>query len=198
MTSSSSNSNSDQPRSSKETADVSILREVARNSLVHALNSVNGAKTLVLDPSLAGPLSLVTEVSLLQQHGVDKMFWLESGPLSAVTTSIVYLCRPRIKWVKIIADQIKRHGAESQKHTYTLLLVPRTSTLITRVLEEEGVLGDVTVSSYNLQFIPIADDVISLENNEAFKEIWVVRGTVSLHLCSYNLWDSGRRRNVHL
>ena len=83
---------------------------------------VNGAKTLVLDPSLAGPLGLVTEVSLLQvrarhlpsffphliatqQHGVDKMFWLESGPLSAVTTSIVYLCRPRIKWVKIIAGK---------------------------------------------------------------------------------------------
>lgn len=41
--------------------------------------------------------------SVTQQHGVDKMFWLESGPLSAVTTSIVYLCRPRIKWVKIIA-----------------------------------------------------------------------------------------------
>ncbi|KAH9178834.1 Sec1-like protein [Lactarius sanguifluus] len=181
MTSSSSNSNSDQLRSSKETADVSILREVARNSLVHALNSVNGAKTLVLDPSLAGPLSLVTEVSLLQQHGVDKMFWLESGPLSAVTTSIVYLCRPRIKWVKIIADQIKRHGMESQKHTYTLLLVPRTSTLITRVLEEEGVLGDVTVSSYNLQFIPIADDVISLENNEAFKEIWVDGDETSIY-----------------
>lgn len=178
---SSSNSNSDQPRSSKEVADVSILREVARNSLVHALNSVNGAKTLVLDPSLAGPLGLVTEVSLLQQHGVDKMFWLESGPLSAVTTSIVYLCRPRIKWVKIIADQIKRHGAESQKHTYTLLLVPRTSTLITRVLEEEGVLGDVTVSSYNLQFIPIADDVISLENNEAFKEIWVDGDETSIY-----------------
>lgn len=73
----------------------------------------------MLDPSLAGPLSLVTEVSLLQvcitfysfffaygriqQHGIDKMFWLESGPLSAVTTSIVYLCRPRIKWMKIIA-----------------------------------------------------------------------------------------------
>ena len=77
----------------------------------------------MLDPSLAGPLSLVTEVSLLQvytshlffsddaydgtqQHGVDKMFWLESGPLSAVTTNIVYLCRPRIKWVKIIAGTL--------------------------------------------------------------------------------------------
>ena len=71
-------------------------------------------------------------------------------------------------------DQIKRHAKESQKHTYTLLLVPRTSTLVTRILEEEGVLGDVTVSSYNLQFIPLAEDVISLENDNAFKEIWVV------------------------
>jgi hypothetical protein len=48
------------------------------------------------------------------------------------------------------------------------------------VLEEEGVLGDVTISSYNLQFIPIADDVISLENSEAFKEIWVVGWTFLL------------------
>ena len=71
-------------------------------------------------------------------------------------------------------DQIKRHARENQKHTYTIFLVPRTSTLVTRILEEEGVLGDVTVSSYNLQFIPIADDVISLENDTAFKEIWVV------------------------
>jgi hypothetical protein len=42
-------------------------------------------------------------------------------------------------------------------------------------LEEEGVLGDVTISPYNLQFIPLAEDVISLENDTAFKEIWVVR-----------------------
>lgn len=76
---------------------------------------------------------------------------------------------------KFRVDQIKRHGREGQKHTYTLLLVPRTSTLVTRILEEEGVLGDVTVSSYNLQFIPLADDILSLENDSAFKEIWVVR-----------------------
>ncbi|KAH9932009.1 Sec1-like protein [Epithele typhae] len=153
--------------------DVSALRELGRKALVDALNSVNGAKTLVLDPTLAGPLGLVTEVSLLKHHGVDKMFWLEPGPLSATSTNVVYLCRPLIKWIKIVADQIKRHARELQKHTYTLLLVPRTSTLVTRILEEEGVLGDITVSFYNLQFIPLAEDVISLENDNAFKEIWV-------------------------
>ncbi|KAJ7492146.1 Sec1-like protein [Mycena latifolia] len=153
--------------------DVNLLKEIGQKALVDALNSVNGAKTLVLDASLAGPLGLVIEVSLLKHHGVDKMFWLEPGPLTSTTPNVVYLCRPMIKYVKIIADQIKRHAREAQKHTYTLLLVPRISTLVSRILEEEGVLGDVRISSYNLQFIPIADDVVSLENDNAFKEIWV-------------------------
>jgi len=52
--------------------------------------------------------------------------------------------------------------------------MPRVSTLVNRILEEEGVLGEVNISSYNLQFIPLAEDVVSLEDDNAFKEIWVV------------------------
>ncbi|KAF6754272.1 ATP binding protein [Ephemerocybe angulata] len=156
--------------------DTNLLKEIAKKDLVNSLNAVNGAKTLVLDTALAGPLGLVTEVSLLKQHGVDKMFWLEPGPLSSTTTNIVYLCRPKIKHVKIIADQIKRHAQEARKHTYTLLLTPRVSTLVTRILEEEGVLGEVTLSALNLQFIPLAEDVISLEYDHAFKELSVIVG----------------------
>ncbi|KAG6868565.1 hypothetical protein C0993_001012 [Termitomyces sp. T159_Od127] len=129
--------------------DVSLLKEIARKALIDSLNSVNGAKTLVLDATLAGPLGLVTEVSLL-------------------------------KYARIIADHIKRHAKESRNHTYTLVLVPRVSTLVTQILEEEGVLGDITISAYNLQFVPLADDVISLEYEDAFKDIWVVR--TYLHL----------------
>ena len=57
---------------------------------------------------------------------------------------------------------------------FTLLLVPRVSALVNHVLEEEGVLGDVNIASLRLEFIPLEDDLISLENNRAFKEIWVV------------------------
>ncbi|KAF7302938.1 hypothetical protein MKEN_01256300 [Mycena kentingensis (nom. inval.)] len=162
-----------QPDADEPLLDVNLLKEIGQKALVDALNSVNGAKTLVLDASLAGPLGLVIEVALLKHHGVDKMFWLESGPLNSTTTNIVYLCRPRIKCVKIIAEQIKTHARENQQHTYTLLLVPRESTLVTRILEEEGVLGDVRIASYGLQFIPLAEDVVSLEHEMAFKEIWV-------------------------
>jgi hypothetical protein len=52
--------------------------------------------------------------------------------------------------------------------------------LVTQILEEEGVLGDITIAAYNLQFIPLAEDVISLENESAFKDIWVVRLNVFL------------------
>jgi hypothetical protein len=52
--------------------------------------------------------------------------------------------------------------------------------LVSQILEEEGVLGDVTISTYNLQFIPLAEDVISLEKDNAFKEIWVVCLPISL------------------
>lgn len=73
-----------------------------------------------------------------------------------------------------MSDQIKKSSKESHKYRFTLFLVPRTSTLVSRILEEEGVLGDVTISSYNLQFIPVEEDVISLEYDSAFKELWVV------------------------
>lgn len=139
------------------------------------------------------PSSYFQKAINLQQHGVDKMFWLEPGSLTAQTTNVIYLCRPTIKHAKVIAglsssllyvlsellncssDQVKRHVADGKKHTYSLFLVPRVSTLVSQILEEEGVLGDISISSYELQLIPIADDVVSMEDSYAFKDIWVVR-----------------------
>ncbi|KAJ7157119.1 hypothetical protein C8R46DRAFT_419805, partial [Mycena filopes] len=56
-------------------SDVNLLKKIGRKALVDALNSVNGAKTLVLDTSLAGPLGLVIEVSLLipTRQQLDRM-----------------------------------------------------------------------------------------------------------------------------
>ncbi|KAG8721038.1 hypothetical protein FRC08_016158 [Ceratobasidium sp. 394] len=153
--------------------DVGVLKALAKKGLVDALNSVNGAKTLVLDPTLAGPLGLVAEVSVMKQHGVDKMFWLEHGPLSSTTTNIVYLCRPQTKWMKIVAEQIKKHTAENLQHNYALMLVPRRTVLCDKILEDEGVFGEVTISEYPLEFIPLEDDLISLEWENTFKEVYL-------------------------
>ncbi|GAC94152.1 hypothetical protein PHSY_001721 [Pseudozyma hubeiensis SY62] len=105
--------------------DTRILTDLARRGLMSTLDTIKEAKTLMLDPSLAGPLGLVADVSSLKQHGVEKMFWLEPASaafvsknntnqsqaqskaglktVNAPTKSVVYICRPEIKWMKAIA-----------------------------------------------------------------------------------------------
>lgn len=69
---------------------------------------MNGAKTLVLDPSLAGPLSLVTEVALLKvrvpqtyrlnEEGIDPRTapWGRQDVLVGAWTSLCHLAEYRI------------------------------------------------------------------------------------------------------
>lgn len=73
-----------------------------------------------------------------------------------------------------VQEHIKEHAKESKKFVYTVILVPRVSPVVSKIFEEQGVLGDVTITSYNLQFIPLAPDLISLENDRALRDVWVV------------------------
>ncbi|GAA6044684.1 hypothetical protein JCM8097_000001 [Rhodosporidiobolus ruineniae] len=84
--------------------DVDLLRLVASTALQKQLDTIVGPKTLVLTPGLAGPLGLVTEVGLLKNnHAVSRMFWLEPGALQQAERNVVYLCRPEVKWMRLIA-----------------------------------------------------------------------------------------------
>ena len=69
--------------------------------------------------------------------------------------------------------------AGSTTHTYTLILVPRRTSLCDRILEEEGILGEVNISSYKLEFIPVEDDVVSLELENVWREINLVSRPLS-------------------
>lgn len=77
-----------------------------------------------------------------QHHGVDKMFWLEPGPLNVATRNVVWLCRPKRSHMRVVAEQVRA----APGLVYTVLLVPRVTELCRRVLEDEGVIGDVTLA----------------------------------------------------
>ena len=46
----------------KESIDLSALREFSRTELLELLDRLKGAKALVLDPALSGPINLIAEV----------------------------------------------------------------------------------------------------------------------------------------
>ncbi|GAA5905682.1 tethering complex ATP-binding subunit VPS33 [Sporobolomyces salmoneus] len=155
------------------TVDTQLFQLVASSALQGLLDRIVGPKTLILTPSLAGPLGLVTEVGLLKNnHAVTKMFWLEPGPLNQAERNVVYLCRPEVKSMRIIADQIQS-TPQTHNHIYHLLIVPRMTSLCTTVLADAGVLGSIDIQDFQLGFIPLDKEVLSLEYEDVYKRIYL-------------------------
>ncbi|GAA5946809.1 hypothetical protein JCM3765_002024 [Sporobolomyces pararoseus] len=155
------------------TVDTQLFQLVASSALQGLLDRIVGPKTLILTPSLAGPLGLVTEVGLLKNnHAVTKMFWLEPGPLNQAERNVVYLCRPEVKSMRTIAEQIQA-TPKSNNHIYHLLVVPRMTSLCTTVLADAGVLGSIDIQDFQLGFIPLDKEVLSLEYEDVYKRIYL-------------------------
>ena len=71
-------------------------------------------------------------------------------------------------------EQVRTHLANGQKILYYIYLTPRRTTLCERVLEEEGILGDVTLGEYHFDCVPLDDDLLSLELTMSFRELFLV------------------------
>jgi hypothetical protein len=57
-----------------------------------------------------------------------------------------------------------------------------------QLLEEAGVLGEASVSEWPLFFVPLADDVLSLELEDAVSDLYLV--------CSCDAQEQGSYTNV--
>ncbi|KAF8980525.1 hypothetical protein BGZ46_004066 [Entomortierella lignicola] len=163
--------------------NIDSLRDLARKELVNLLDSVQGKKGLVLDPNLSGPLSLIAEFALLKDHGVEKIYHLQPGPLETDCKNLIYICRPQVNYMKYIAEHIHTHTRDSRPglYTYSLFFVPRRTELCEKVLEDEGVFGEITKGEYHLDLIPLEDDLLSLEWDSTFKELYLDQDTTSIY-----------------
>ena len=73
-----------------------------------------------------------SQVSLLRAHDVEDIFYLESHALQTACTQIVYLVRPLVHTMKLIAEQIHMHAQRDLHKKYTLYFVPRMTYLCER------------------------------------------------------------------
>lgn len=79
------------------------------------------------------------------------------------------------RYLQSHAEQIKklqRNG--SVEHEISVVWVPRRTLVSDKILEDEGVLGDVNVSELPLYFLPLEDDTFSLELDDAFNDLYLV------------------------
>ncbi|KAI1820227.1 Sec1-like protein [Xylaria intraflava] len=164
--------------------DTDYIRDRARKDLLHLLEGVRGKKNLVIERSLAGPIGVIVKVSTLHDYGVDKFFFLENNNADTSQRNVVFIARGECaRHAQAIADQIKRLQRESQTgHEFHILWVSRRTLVSDKLLEEAGVLGDVNISELPIFFFPLERDVLSLELNDAFRDLYLFKDSTPAFL----------------
>ncbi|KAF2790945.1 Sec1-like protein [Melanomma pulvis-pyrius CBS 109.77] len=162
----------------------SEIAEKARRDLLLLLEGIRGKKNLVLEKALTGSLNLLVKFSTLQEYGVDRLFFLENDNVDSSQRNVVFLVRgEKAKTVMAVAEQIKRIRRDSQiEHEFSIFWVPRRTMVSDQLLESAGVLGEASVSEWPLFFVPLADDVLSLELEDAVKDIYLRKDPTSIYL----------------
>ncbi|KAH8737639.1 Sec1-like protein [Ilyonectria robusta] len=151
------------------------IRNKARKDLLYLLEGVRGKKNVVLDRSLVGPIGIIVKVAVLQEYGVDKFFILENNNVDTSQRNVIFIARGECgRHAEAIAAQVKRVQRESQTpHDFHIFWVPRRTLVSNQMLEEAGVLGDVNISELPLSFFPLERDLLSLELDDSFRDLYL-------------------------
>ncbi|CAJ1049888.1 vacuolar protein sorting-associated protein 33B [Xyrichtys novacula] len=176
-------------RDSPELPDFSLLKRLARDQLIYLLEQLPGKKDLFIEADLMSPLDRIANVSTLKQHEVDKLYKVEYKPIISTADQLCFLIRPRIKTVKWICDVANADKAAGKLRRYKIIFTPQKFYACEAVLEEQGIIGDVTTDEWSFYLLPLDDDIISLELPEFFRDNflagdqrWVRTAGSALHL----------------
>ncbi|KAI0486392.1 Sec1-like protein [Xylaria cf. heliscus] len=164
--------------------DTEHIRDKARKDLLHLLEGVRGKKNLIIERSLAGPVGVIVKVSTLHDYGVDKFFFLENNNADTSQRNVVFIARGECaRHAQAIADHIKRLQRESQTgHEFHIFWVPRRTLVSDKLLEEAGVLGDVNIAELPIYFFPLERDVLSLELDDSFRDLYLFKDSTPAFL----------------
>jgi vacuolar protein sorting-associated protein 33A len=75
--------------------------------------------------------------------------------------------------------------------------VPRRTLVSNKILEDEGILGDVNIAELPLYFLPLEDNLLSLEADEGFNDLYWHHDTTSIFLASKALMQIQQRHGLY-
>ena len=65
--------------------------------------------------------------------------------------------------------------------------MPRRTLVCEKIFEDEGILGEIAIREFPLYFLPLEPDVLSLELESSFEELYLVRGLCQPGSCLHSL-----------
>lgn len=137
------------------------------------------------DDSLTLPVSLIAKPSLLKDLNVVKMFPIKAGELPNVEIkNFIFITRPDLQLMNAIASNV--HSDEKINRVYRknfyLYFLPSKSLLCENQLKSKGVYGSFqVVGEFKCQLFPLDSDVLSMEYDNAYKQLYIEGDQTCLH-----------------
>ncbi|GFF28230.1 vacuolar protein sorting-associated protein 33A [Aspergillus lentulus] len=177
-------------------SDADYIKDKARRDLLTLLEGVRGKKNLVISQNLAGPVGIFVKFSQLQEYGVDRVFLLENANIDSSQRNVVFLIHAeKIRQVQTAAEQIKRLQQNGNvEHEFSIFWVPRRTFVSNKVLEDAGIIGDVNIAEFPLYFVPLEQDVLSLELDDCFGDLYLHKDPGCIFLAAKALMDIQQRQ----
>ncbi|KAF7167533.1 hypothetical protein CNMCM5623_000857 [Aspergillus felis] len=177
-------------------SDADYIKDKARRDLLTLLEGVRGKKNLVISQNLAGPVGIFVKFSQLQEYGVDRVFLLENANVDSSQRNVVFLVHAeKIRQVRTAAEQIKRLQQNGNvEHEFFIFWVPRRTFVSNKILEDAGIIGDVNITEFPLYFVPLEQDVLSLELDDSFGDLYLHNDPGCIFLAAKALMDIQQRQ----
>lgn len=154
------------------------LKESGCQIFLNVLDKIDGAKDLVLSDTILIQLDSICGMQKLRQNAVDKVYKLQAESQFSDTKNRVYVIRPSIDEVKLVANQINYYFTSGDNQLqvdikFWVIFVPRLIHYCDLALEEEGIYEYVNILECPLGLVPIEYDVYSLEDDRIFKTLFL-------------------------
>lgn len=181
------------------------LKDAACQLFLNTLDKIDGAKDLVPSRAILVQLDSICGMQKLRQNAVDKVFEFESGFLKSETRNRVFVIRPSIEEVRLVAEQINTYLSQDDDKfgpidiKFWIIFIPKFVHYCDIALEEEGIYEYVSILECPLGLIPLEYDVYSLEDDTIFKTLFlnkditpisvIVSSILQLQALSGNIFD---------
>ena len=174
--------------------DLSIFKDQIRQTLLSILDTLPPVeKTLILEKSCISKLNYLTSLEPLKERKVKKeLIVLKSTSFVSDCPIIIYIITPQLENVKIIEKHIESNTKDfgskdsneiQDKETfnkYHIIFIPKISGECYSYINDSKYKSYFNMHILNIDIFQLDYDLLSLENKNSFRDIYIDRNLNSL------------------
>lgn len=154
-----------------EPIDLYLFKEHTCQSLLNILDNMpKEEKTLIIEKSCISKLNYITSLEPLIERKVRKnLVLLEEKSFLSPSPILIYMISPLVDSLKII----EKHILENKKKEFHLIFIPKINTECSSFIDESKNKSVYNIHNLNIDMFILDYDLISLEDHDAFHNIYV-------------------------